>query len=215
MEELRAEPAPQSQSPCKAEAKPPANPGQAGKQGKGSSPRLQPRGISQLPRGSLPRLALGGRLGVSGTPRNVQDRVSSLPLLRPGLKTPRAKGSAVPAKTSWRRKSRLQGARPSFRAQPGGQAAQGARRMQLLESSGHWERGEPGLQRPRTRCLPPSLEGLLGRGGLTPFLPKHVQLSRDPQFPGCKQGRVPGAPCASWLRGGRLRDLAALSKGSS
>lgn len=86
--------------------------------------------------------------------------------------------------------------------------------MPLLESSAHWEGEQPGLPRLRPRCLPPSSEELLGRGGLRPFFPRHVQLSRDPQFPGRKQGRVPGAQRASWRRGGRLRDLAALSKGS-
>lgn len=54
--------------------------------------------------------------------------------------------------------------------------------MKFSESSAHWEREEPGLQSSR----PPSLEGLLGRGGLGLFLPGHVQLSQDPQFPGCK-----------------------------
>lgn len=80
--------------------------------------------------------------------------------------------------------------------------------MQLLESSAYWEREQPGLQSSRPYCLLPSLEGLLGRGGLRLFLPRHVQLSQDPQFPGCKQGHVPGAQrpageevgaCGTWL----------------
>lgn len=52
---------------------------------------------------------------------------------------------------------------------------------------------ELGLQRPGLCCLLQTLEGLLGAIGLRPFLPRYVQLSQNPQFPGRKQGRVPGA----------------------
>lgn len=65
--------------------------------------------------------------------------------------------------------------------------------MQLLESSSLGKRQEPGRLTPRLRYLPPSLEELLGRGGLRPFLPGHVQPSLDPQFPRRKQGLASSA----------------------
>lgn len=66
--------------------------------------------------------------------------------------------------------------------------------MQLLESSAHWEGEQPGLPRLRPRCLPPSSEGLLGRGGLRPFFSWARAAKPRPTISRMQAGTRPGSP---------------------
>lgn len=123
----------------------------------------------------------------------------SLPPPRHRTQTLYAEASVVPAKNHFffleAKRSGLDVARASKPSLEGKQPGRLGECSCWRAQSG--ERPEVGLQRRRLCCPLLGLEGLLGGSGFRTFLPRHVQLSPDPQFPGGKQGHLPGALCTS------------------